>query len=376
MSAPIRKAVRQVHLWMGLSLGALFVLLGLTGSALVFYQNIDRWLHPEIQVESSGPAPDTTSPAWDRGLATLRAQWPDRHGAWRFEVTGEPGPIPVRYETPGMGHGGHRVMVWLSPDGARVLRENVWGQYLMTWLYDLHMELLGGDIGRAFVGWSGLAIFLLIMATGLWAWWPRTSQRGGWRKALRYASGAALTRRLRDMHKLAGLIGLPLLSVLVVTGVMLALPDESNAVLRPVFGSIDAAPKPPGLADDAPRIPVSKAAAIAASTLPHARIVWMEVPPIGKGAYKFRMQSPHDPSMRFPHSFVFVDPVRGRVVAVQDADKAGPATTINNWLHCLHDASVLGLFTRWLAVVMGLVPAFMFGTGLWRWLARRRAALG
>lgn len=371
MAAPIRKAVRQVHLWMGLSLGALFVLLGLTGSALVFYQSIDRALHPEIQVAAPGPAPDAASPVWDRALATLRAQWPDRAGAWRFELTGEAGAIPVRYEMPGMGHGGHRTMVWLSPDGARVLREDVWGQYLMTWLYDLHMQLLGGETGRALVGWSGLAIFVLIMITGVWAWWPRTSQRGGWRKALRYAKGAALTRRLRDMHKLAGLIALPLLGVLVITGVMLALPDESNAVLRPVFGPVDRAPPMAKAESAAPRIPITQAAAIAARALPHAQMVWIEVPPIGQGNYKFRMKTAHDPSMRFPHSYVFVDPVHGRVVAVQDADKAGPTTTINNWLHCLHDASVLGLFTRWLAVAMGLVPAFLFGTGLWRWIARR-----
>jgi uncharacterized iron-regulated membrane protein len=370
MSAPIRKAVRQVHLWMGLSLGALFVLLGLTGSALVFYQSIDRWLHPEIQVAASGPAPDAASPVWDRGLATLRAQWPERHGAWRFELTGEAGPIPVRYEMPGMGHGGHRIMVWLSPDGGRVLREDVWGQYAMTWIYDLHMELLGGETGRAIVGWSGLAIFMALMLTGLWAWWPR----GGWRKALRYASGAALIRRLRDMHKLAGLIGLPLLSVLVITGVMLALPDESNAVLRPAFGPVDSAPKAGKLESRAQRLPITQAAVIAARTLPAAQIVWIEVPPMGQGIYKFRMKMPRDPSARFPHSHVFIDPVSGRMLAVQNAEKAGATTRINNWLHCLHDASVLGLSTRLLAVVIGLLPALLFVTGLWRWIVRNKIA--
>lgn len=388
MAAPIHKAmrltVRQVHLWMGLSLGLLFVLLGLTGSALVFYQTIDRWLHPEIQVAASGPAPDAAAPVWDRGLATLRAQWPERQGAWRFELTGEAGAIPVRYVVAGASHGGHRTMVWLSPDGTRVLREDVWGQYLMTWIYDLHMELLGGEFGRAIVGWSGLAIFALVMVTGVWAWWPRGGGRGRWRKALRYAKRAALSRRLRDMHKLAGLVGLPLLAVLVITGVMLALPDESNAVLRPILGPVDrplsaqelerptpsiSAPRIP-----APRIPIVQAAAIAARALPHAQIVWMEAPPVGQGVYKMRMKTAHDPSQRFPHSYVFVDPVGGRVLGVQDADKAGAATTINNWLHRLHDASVLGLFTRWLAVLAGLVPAFLFGTGLWRWIERRRSA--
>ncbi|RVU05816.1 PepSY domain-containing protein [Novosphingobium umbonatum] len=367
----LRHWVRQVHLWMGLSLGLLFVLLGLTGSALVFYQSIDRWLHPEIQVASSGPAPDAQSPVWDRGLETLRTQWPERQGVWRFELTGEAGAIPVRYEAGGQTQGhsmAHRVMVWLSPDGRHVLRQEVWGGYLVTWLYDLHMELLGGDTGRAFVGWGGLAIFLLVMVTGLWAWWPK----GGWGKALRYAHGAALIRRLRDMHKLAGLLGLPLLAILVLTGVMLALPEESNAVLRPMFGPVDPAPKVAIPANTAPRLTIMQAAALAQKALPSARIVWIDAPAMGQGVYKFRMKVPADPSARFPHSFVFIDPVSGRIVGLQDAQQAGATTTINNWLHSLHDASVLGLFTRWLAVVSGLVPAFLFVTGLWRWLARRQ----
>ncbi|WP_408590510.1 PepSY-associated TM helix domain-containing protein [Novosphingobium sp.] len=361
-------AVRQVHLWMGLSLGALFVLLGLTGSALVFYQTIDRALNPAIQVAEAGPAPDALSPVWDRGLATLRARWPERHGTWRFEVTGEAGAIPVRYDMPGMKHGCHRVMLWLSPDGRRVLREEVWGRYVMTWIYDLHMELLSGETGLAVIGWSGLAILMLLMVTGVWAWWPR----GSWAKALRYASRASLSRRLRDQHKLAGLIGLPLLAVLVVTGVMLALPDQSNAVLRPLGGPVDAPVKLGTMPYTGPRVPIAVASASAQRALPHGRIVWIDVPPPGSGAYKFRIRQPADPSLRFPHSFVFVDPASGKVVAVQNAEQAGPTTTVNNWLHSLHDASVGGLFTRWLAVFVGFFPAFLFVTGLIRWRIRRR----
>lgn len=365
----LRQQIRQLHLWMGLSLGALFVLLGLTGSALVFYQAIDRALHPEIQLAAPGPAPDWQSPVWDRALATLYAQWPQRHGTWRFEVTGEPGPIAARYMPGGMGHGAERHMIWLSPDGSQVLREAVWGDYAMTWIYELHMELLGGAVGQAIVGWSGLAILLLVLCTGVWAWWPR----GSWAKALRFAPHAPPLRRLRDLHKLAGLIGLPLLLILVLTGVMLALPRQSNAALAPITGPVD---KPLAVAAPprhSPRMAIKPALAAAHAALPRARLVWIEIPPHGTGNYKLRMQQPGDPSPRFPHSFVHIDPVSGRVLGVEDAERAGATTTINNWLHPLHDGSIGGLGTRWLAFAAGLLPAFLFITGLLRWRRRRCA---
>ena len=41
-----RALARQVHLWLGLSLGVLMAVIGLTGSILVFYTDIDDALHP------------------------------------------------------------------------------------------------------------------------------------------------------------------------------------------------------------------------------------------------------------------------------------------------------------------------------------------
>ena len=52
------------------------------------------------------------------------------------------------------------------------------------------------------IGWTGLALLVLLLS-GLWAWWPR----GSWTKALRFKRHAHPQRALRDWHKLAGLSG-------------------------------------------------------------------------------------------------------------------------------------------------------------------------
>ncbi|NML93995.1 PepSY-associated TM helix domain-containing protein [Novosphingobium olei] len=361
----VRLIVRAAHLWLGLSFGALFVVLGISGALLVFYQEIDAALHPEINVTASGVVPGWNSPVWDTSLATVRRQWPERNGAWRFEVTGKPGPIAARYQPPHGGHHGQRIMVWLAPDGSRVLREAAWGSYAMTWIYDLHMQLAAGPAWRDVVGWAGLIILVLLL-TGLWAWWPR----GSWRKALRYKRGASFVRTLRDIHKLAGLASLPLLLMLVVTGVMLALPDQSNAVLTQVTGPIDETPSPQSAVQTRPPLTISEALAIAHSKMPEGRLAWVEVPGQSDGPFMVRIQQPSDPSYRFPHSYVFIDQFSGAVVGLQDSLRASASTTVNNWLHPLHDASVGGLNFRLLIVCVGLVPALLFGTGLARWRLR------
>jgi uncharacterized iron-regulated membrane protein len=52
----LRGLSRHLHLWSGLSLGLLLALLGLTGSALVFYTEIDSALHPVEQAQAPAPA--------------------------------------------------------------------------------------------------------------------------------------------------------------------------------------------------------------------------------------------------------------------------------------------------------------------------------
>lgn len=364
----LRSFIRRVHLWLGLGAGALFVLMGLTGSFLVFYQAIDAALHPEVRIQATGPAPGWGSPVWDQALATVRAQWPDRPGPWRFEATGEAGALPARYLPPDAGAHGGRVMVWLTPDGQHVLREAAWGSYLATWLYNLHMDLLLHDTGRAVVGWSGLVLLALLL-TGLWAWWPR----GSWRQALHFKREAVASRRLRDIHKLAGLAGLPLLLMLAGTGVMLALPDESNAVLAQTVGPVAKTPVVRSAPAAGQPISITQALAVAHRALPLSRLAWVEAPGTPTGVFMVRVQQPQDPSFRFPHSHVYVDQYNGRILAVHDRERLGMANRINNWLHPLHDASIGGLGLRTAVALAGLLPLLLFVTGLMRWRLLKRA---
>ncbi|MCY1646629.1 PepSY domain-containing protein [Caulobacter sp. SL161] len=363
----VRAFARQLHLWLGLSIGALFVVVGLTGSILVFYTAIDDALHPAIRLQGAAPPP-----SWERVYQTARATYPDKAGPWRFEVTGAGGDIPARYYNPPerADRDFAPMMVWFSADGGQVLRRDYWGEYAMTWVYDLHHRLLLQATGGAILGWSGLAM-LSLMAAGLTAWWPR---KGGWRKALRIKPGAAPVRRLYDWHKQTGLWSFGLLALLTLTGVLLALPKESEAVLTPVLGPPAIAPTIDKSApfDPAARISVDRAVAIAQAALPGARIAWIETPTVDRGVYRLRLQAPGDPSRRFPHSFVWVEPASGEVLGVTDARRAGAHDILLNWIHPLHDASIGGLPARLLAIVVGLAPAVLFGLGVMRWRRRMR----
>ncbi len=358
-----RKVSRRLHLWCSLSIGALLVLISLSGAALVYYVEIDRLLHPALDV-----APQY--PDWDKALATLRTAYPDKTGAWRFEVTMDNGAIPARYNNPSekIGQGFTPMMVWLSPDGTQILRRDYWGDYLMTWLYNLHFQLLMGDTGTVIVGYLGL-FSLVLLFTGLLSWWPSNGQ---WLKALRFKKRGAIIGLLYDWHKITGLLFLLPLLLLSLTGTMLALPAETRSILT-LFSELKqpSVPKVVVTTQGNLLIVPSIAARLALTALPDAKLAWIETPTTKGGFYRIRLQAQQEPSRRFPHSYVFIDAATAQVMSIFDNTKQGATNTILGWLHPLHDGSVFGNLGKVVWLLSGFSYLLLFVLGLWRWLLKQ-----
>lgn len=371
MGSHLRTLLRHLHAWAGLALGVPLLVLGLTGSALVFYTDLDAFLNPQIRTEATAPAAGWDSPVWDRALATVRETWPGQAGKWSFEVTGAPGAIPARYyaATDMHGHMSDPLMIWLTSDGAQVLRHARWGDYLMTWFYDVHRNLLAGETGNWVVGWLGVAMLLLLLS-GVAVWWPR----GSWQKALAFKRGASPIRRLRDLHKLFGLWSLVLLLLFAATGALLALPAERTWLLSTAVAPVVPLPTPVSSAAQGRQISVAQALTAAHRALPEARLAWIDVPGPGDGVFRLRVQVPGDPHRRFPQSYVFIDQYSGAVLAIHDVRRGTASSAVNAWIRPLHDGTIGGLGTQILAVVSGLVPVVLFITGLLHWRTRRASA--
>ncbi|KQO09311.1 PepSY-associated TM helix domain-containing protein [Sphingomonas sp. Leaf242] len=358
-----RVVVRHIHLWLGLSVGLIFAFAGLTGSALVFYPEIDAAFSPALRAVPDGTRP----PSWQAVVDTLHREHPARTGAWRIEIDPSGGAIPVRYYTPKetAGRAFAPMLLWIDPVHLTTIRTGFWGDTVVTWIYDLHYRLLLGEPGGIAMGIAGIAMLVLIVS-GLWAWWPRP---GGWWRALRFKRPAAAIRRLYDLHKLTGLIGLIPLLAITATGVVLDLPDQT----RPLIARVSPLFHMPALIVEpvVRALPVDRLIAVAQRRFPDGALAWIETPATATAPIRINLARPGEPSRRFPRTNVLLDPYTGRILAVRDglADTSGD--TVLNWLHPLHGGEAFGLIGRWLAFVTGLVPSAMLVTGLLRW--RRRS---
>ena len=383
MQARARIVWGRLHRVLGLVLGGWFALLGLTGTALVYYPEIDAWLRPQHRVAVGGPVQPVDL---DAVLDRLRALHPGREGPWRIELPRAPQePVRARYVNPKERDGQlfAPLLVAFHPGTLAVLSEGFWGDDPMTWIYDLHYTLLLGSPGRTSVGLGGLAM-LALLVSGVALWWSAAGAR--WRSLLpRWRQGSV--RRVYDLHVLFGVHGAVLLAVLCVTGAALALPGPAQVLLER-FSPVTHVGTPhggPAAADGIASRPAGGEGTLAPASLTSAArqgvgavgggdLRWIESSDAqARSPIALRVHVDGDPGHRFPHTRVWLDPRTGAVLRLHDVRRGSAADHVLAWLHPLHNGEAFGASGRVLALVVGVFPAVLLCTGILRWVRKRSA---
>lgn len=366
-----RQFWRTGHRWMAWVLGPLFVLLGVTGSVLVFYPELDERLAPALaSARAAAQAQPVT--AWQPVLAALERAHPQRDLGWRLELPPDGrGLVTARYLRPTETTGAFfaPLLVSVQPHSGEVLASRFWGTFAMTWLFDLHYTLLAGEAGRSVLGGLGL-VLLALPLSGVLLWWPRA---GHWRSALRWQRHASPQRRHYDWHKGIGLGSAALLLVLTLTGVALALPGVVEPWARQ-WGTPLSMPQV-RVAREPGRALLSLDAALAQvqRVWPEGVPRWVDSPAVDQAVWRVRVWLPGEPSRRFPRSYVWLNAHTGEVLALRDARQQRGGEVLLAWLHPLHNGEAFGLMGRVLACGAGWAPLGLWLTGWLRWRDRRRA---
>lgn len=368
-----RKSARQIwlalHLYVGLFLGGVFSLLGLSGSALVFYLEIDRTLNPETSIRQVASQP----PPVQAVLQAITAHYPQRTGPWRIEMPLTANtPFMARYYNPPETRGRmfSPLMLTIDPQTLAVTSSRFWGDYAVTWLFDLHYTLLLEGDGQTAVGVLGLLMAASLLS-GLYLWWPSVARF--WR-AIRPAVRSGTVLRTYDLHVLAGVYGCLVLLVLALTGSALALPNATKRLLVLFSQPSPALQAMKGLVPaGAVVLNLDQAIQVANARFPAAQLRWIETPGEAGKPIALRLHQPGEPGTRFPRTHVWVHPVQGTILQVQDGMHNTGADTFLAWIHPLHNGEAFGLAGRFLACVAGLLPALLFITGWLRWRQKSRA---
>lgn len=346
----------------------LFALIGLTGSLSVYREEIDTLLNPELTIEYRQ---ENILPL-DKIMASVRKVHPNRHGAWTLELPrSDGGMITAWFEKPreSVDEFYAPLMVSVNPYTGKVIDSRFWGQTMTTWLLDLHSHLLLGADGR--VALAVLAVFLAIsVISGVYLWWPGLDKL---RSAFSVRHDAGAMRLLFDLHRLFGVMSAAFLLLLTFTGFHLAYPDLLEKLTAAGgMGHGDEGPNVRSTAVPNNRpVSIEEAVLVARGLFPSSEVRRITTPAGELGTYRINLRQRRELNQHHPFTTVWVDRWSGQIRAAKNPIKFTSGQIFTTWQWPLHTGEAFGDKGRLIWFVVGLMPMFLFASGLLHWLYRR-----
>jgi uncharacterized iron-regulated membrane protein len=209
----LRRAIFQVHLWSGIGLGLYVLLVSVTGSVLVYQNELNRAATPK-PVISKSPAPRLTD---EQIMEAATRRYPGYRvvNVVRARNLDQAVDIWLR-------RGDDLKQRMFDPRSGIDLGESVpTGIWLISKLLDLHDNLFAGPTGRRVNGAGAFAV-LALSATGLVIWWPGIKT---WRRSLIVHRGMGWKSLTWHMHSMIGFWTFGFLLVFGISGVYLGFPQ-------------------------------------------------------------------------------------------------------------------------------------------------------
>jgi uncharacterized iron-regulated membrane protein len=376
-----RKLWLSVHLWLGLLLGFFLAVLGLTGSILVFYEEIDNVLNAELRTVQASPQGESAyrslAEIQSAAIAAMPSQaklqfvnYPaDAASSYRF---GFIIPAAVADEK-------DEWQVHVNPYTAQVLGKHlikkagdIFPSAFIPFVFRLHFALLAGETGVLIVGIMGV-ILLFSVLTGLIVWWPLT---GNWRRVLSIKPRASAERFNHDLHQTSGFYTFPILFAVLLSGVYMNLPDQFMALVKQLSPGTQGFMDNPHSMTTQSKNPIglAQALSIVKTHYPEGQVDWLNNPDGETGVYIISISDVPGLSRFWSERQVIVDQYNGTILKVRDpSTRATSGQTFIDWQWPLHSGRAFGWPGRILVFLTGLACPVLFITGLIRWLQKRRA---
>ena len=348
----LRRAIFQIHLWAGIALSLYVVVIALSGSILVFENELTGTTLPRrlsaLDQSRTAPIPEV--------MQRFRQACP----SCKATLLITPYPAVPAFQIRAVDSQ-HRLRGFIADpiSGAVLPQPRTW----VDWMHDLHLYLLLGSGHGEQVNGVGAAILLLLCVTGLFLWWPGI---GNWSRGFQISLRSHWRRINFDAHNAIGIWTLAIVIWWSISGVYFAWYSPLETAINAVF-PVRAMLSPP-MSPLAPHAgaPASLAAIVAAAqhASPHGRLFGLYNPSLTDPTVFVEMDL-RDPGNFAHRDLITIETSSARVLTVWHY---GKNVTLGDWIlwsmFTLHFGTVWGLIVKILWSLLGVSLAVLSITGL------------
>ncbi|HTW64509.1 MAG TPA: PepSY-associated TM helix domain-containing protein [Bryobacteraceae bacterium] len=360
----MRRLNFQVHLWIGIILTLYMILIGVTGSILVFRPELERvcGLKPWQEFGKHKPVADIAAV-----IANLKAAYPHS----RIVSVDTPSDEEATFVAILEGRG--RVKVACGPQDGKVLgvfpRRRNW----LGVVQELHESLMIHHNGRILNG-VGAAFLVLLNITGMVVWWPGIRN---WRRALKVDFERGWRRINFDLHVAVGFWTILIATFWAISGVYFGWPRQVFQFVNALSPVITARPPAVSVApdDDAPEPDIRSLVRQASKIDPGTELGGVAFPYSRRAPLAILMRRRDTPGYEYVDT-VYFNPYNGAYISTW---RYGVNQTLGDWIIWLqvplHFGTYWGLGVKIVWAIVGLAIPLLAVTGLlmyWNRVLRKR----
>ncbi|WP_288427816.1 PepSY-associated TM helix domain-containing protein [uncultured Spirosoma sp.] len=208
----MKKVAIQLHLWLGLISGLVVFIVALTGSLLVFREELEPLTDPRFFMVSPPAAGHQQS--LDALVETISTTFPDKKISRVIRESAADRAVVVELKQSKKAK--DILAVALNPYTGEIVATRQEQDAFFPTVLRLHRYLCLGETGKVITGIS-CSLFLIIMLTGLVLWWPNRKKRS---QRFRIKWNASAKRLTWDVHAVVGFYVLPFIFLVAATGLI------------------------------------------------------------------------------------------------------------------------------------------------------------
>lgn len=353
--------MKTIHLYLGFSFGLVFLFLGLTGAGLVYKERIQSLYQPKLDENyidqdylNLNQLEESLSDQFDQLEVRSLTIPHDPQGYYLFAI---------KYVEAGSTQ---YQRLWVNPTNAETAAVIQDPSILLTWIYQLHSGEILSDTGYIMVGIAGVGVLILLL-TGVVSWWPGLVRI---RRSLVIPAKASATVIYSRLHRISGLLLIPMFLVIVVSGVLLVFREEliTPWQSKPAVesGHRQSATKP------CVSSTLTNIQRTAENQFPDAYVNYIKLPRNQKRPIEVTLQHDNEVPSILGLTKVYIDTHCAAVVGTVDGRQLSLRESLLEHVLALHNGSYFGIMGRLMFVVLGFAPLIFVITGLLSWLNRRR----